>query len=202
MKKHILLALAVLLVATGAMAAQRRNITFNQLPPSAQSYLRTYLADQSVRQCTEITDEYRVQYEVKLTNNSVVIFNRDGGWRSLYMPVNKVPHDILPAEVHEFLLKNYGRNYEVTKIAKTKEGYRVTIDGNELLCSSNNMKHMQKQIDDNAAYRDKHDGQTREDVQYEKDKRTRDRRRFFNLNDDGSRNRETQDKRVKSNGRP
>ncbi len=202
MKKHILLALVMLMVATGAMATQRRNITFNQLPPSAQNYLRTYLADQSVRQCTEITDEYRVQYEVKLTNNSVVIFNRDGGWRSLSMPANKIPHDLLPADVHEFLLKNYGRNYEVTKIVKAKEGYRITIDGNELLCRSSNLKHMQKQIDENTEFRAKHDGKTREDVQYEKDKRTRDRRRLFKLNDDGSRNRETQDKRIKSNGRP
>ncbi len=202
MKKHILLAFVMLLVATGTMATQRRNITFNQLPPSAQSYLRTYLADQSVRQCTEITDEYRVQYEVKLTNNSVVIFNRDGGWRSLSMPVNKVPHDILPADVHEFLLKNYGRNYEVTKITKVKEGYRVTIDGNELLCNSSNLKHMQEQIDEKAKYEAKHEGLSREEKQLKKDKRTRDRRRLFNLNDDGSRNRETQDKRIKSNGRP
>ena len=180
----------------------RRNIKPNQLPTSARTYLKTYLADQSIRQCTEITDEYKVVYEVLLTNGSVVVFNRDGGWHSINMPNQKVPHDIIPADVDVFLTRNYGRNYTVTRIIKDSAGYRVTVDGNELLCNTQNMTHLQAQIDQDSAFRAEHNGLTQQEVNAIHQKKIRDRRKWFKINEDGSRNRETQDKRIKSNGRP
>lgn len=202
MKKYILLLLSVVMLSTSAYAIQRRNITPNQLPASARSYLKSALADQSIRQCTEITDEYKVTYEVLLTNGSTVVFNRDGGWRSISMPNQTVPHDILPADVQTFLQRNYGRNYAVTRIAKENGGYRVTVDGEELLCNATNMQHLQNQIDADSAYRAKHDGLSEQETDAVHQKRVRDRRKWFKINEDGSRQRDTQDKRVKSNGRP
>lgn len=202
MKKYILLFVSLVMLSVSAYAIQRRNITANQLPAAARTYLQTALADQSIRQCTKITDEYKVTYEVLLTNGSTVIFNRDGGWQSVSMPNQKVPHDILPADVQQFLQRNYGRNYEVSRIVKAKEGYRVTVDGQELLCSTQNMNHLQSQIDADSAYRADHDGMSETEVDAAHQKKVEDRRKWFQINADGSRNRETQDKRVKSNGRP
>lgn len=202
MKKIAIFLLSVMMLTSSAYAIQRRNISANQLPRTARTYLQTYLADQSIRQVTEVTDEYKVTYEVQLTNGSLIVFNRDGGWKVISMPEQTVPRDIIPADIQMFLERNYGRYWTVTRIAKVKEGYKVTVNGQELLCNTGNMKHMQNQIDADSTYRSKHDGLSESEVQAIHHKKVVKRRRALKIRDDGSKERETQDKRIKSNGRP
>ena len=202
MKKVVIFLLSVMILASSAYAIQRRNIKPNQLPQTARTYLQTYLADQSIKQVTEVTDEYRVTYEVYLTNGSLIVFNRDGGWKVISMPDQTVPRDIIPADIQVFLERNYGRYWTVTRIAKVKDGYKVTVNGQELLCNTGNMEHMQNQIDADSVYRSKHEGLSEREVEAIHHKKIVKRRRWLKIHDDGSKERETQDKRVKSNGRP
>lgn len=202
MKKLTIFLCCLLMLAANTYAIQRRNIKPNQLPQTARTYLQTYLADQSIRQVTEVTDEYKVTYEVLLTNGSMIIFNRDGGWKVISMPEQTVPRDIIPADIQVFLERNYGRYYSVTRIAKMKEGYKVTVNGQELLCNAANMAHMQFQIDADSIYRSDHNGLSESEMEAIHHKKVVKRRRFLKIHDDGSKERETQDKRMKSNGRP
>ncbi|MDY5969248.1 MAG: PepSY-like domain-containing protein [Bacteroidales bacterium] len=204
MKKIFPLLFCSLLAVTGVFAQERHNLSYNQLPQTAQIFLKTHLADLSARQITQIVDSFRVSYEVRLTNDNQVVFNRDGSWRVVSMPKTYVPQSIIPADISEFLTERFGkRNWNVTKIAKAKGGYNITANGQTLFCNAESMARMNKEMRDDAEYRAKHNGMSRDEIESEKNKKKTERYQKRGLNADGGRNREAANgKRKKSNGRP
>ena len=204
MKKILPIALLALLLAGSAVAQERRNLNYNQLPRTAQAFLKTYLANLSTTQITQVTDSFKVQYVVMLTNSNQVVFNRDGSWRIVSMPRASVPETIIPPSIADFLTGRFGkRNWSVTMIAKEKEGYRITANEQTMLCTPESMARMNEAQRADQEFRDKHDGMSQGEVAAAKAKRKAEHFKRLGLNPDGSRDRVAGNgARKKSNGRP
>lgn len=204
MKKIFSIMLCLLLAVTCAVAQVRHNLNYNQLPKTAQAFLKTYLADLSTRQVTQAVDSFRVSYEVRLTNDNQVVFNRDGSWRIVSMPNATVPESIIPADIRDFLTRRYGkRGWSVTRIAKAEGGYNVTANGQPMFCNTESMARMDEEQREEREYRAKHNGMGRAEAAAAKNKRQAERNQKIGLHPDGSRDREAANgERKRSNGRP
>lgn len=135
MKKLLILTLALVL-AGSAFATDRKNIKRDQLPKAALRYAQDNFNNVSIRNIVQITDGSKITYEVKLVDNTLIIFNRDGGVRSVTAD-KEVAEGAIPWGVRYYVKKHH-RGHKVTSVVKNLDGYTITLDnGKEVLCDLN-----------------------------------------------------------------
>ena len=126
MKKMMSTFAVLLLTLSVACAKADRPIKFEQLPATAQEFLKAHFADVKVS-FLKIDDEliYK-EYEVLLADGTTVEFNGEGEWKDVDCKRNAVPVAIVPTQIHEYVNAHYP-SATITKIDRDRRGYEVSL---------------------------------------------------------------------------
>ena len=129
MKKILLIAFC-LLMGLGVMA-QERVIKREQLPEAARHFVMDNWNNVSISKARQVTEGYKISYKVILVDQTVIVFNRDGGWRSI-SATKEVSESAIPASIRTYVAANH-RNAKVLKMEKKSDGYEVILDNEKNL---------------------------------------------------------------------
>lgn len=108
-------------VAMAAFACGASSTTLSELPSTAQVFLKEYFPDYEVSFIENDDDEY----EVTLSNNIKVDFDKRGRWQSISGTAG-LPLEILPVQARQYLESNYPNQIAV-EIDREGTGFEVTL---------------------------------------------------------------------------
>ena len=115
-----------------AMAQDDVQITFDELPAKAQSFVKTHFPKEevaSVWKDIEI-EMLRVEdYTVALSNGTKVEFLPNGEWKEIKKSRgSEIPASIIPSGIRDYVKKNYASS-TIKDIKKKRYGYEVELTG-------------------------------------------------------------------------
>ena len=126
MKKiKFLLMMAMVMTMSLTMSADDddRVITFDQLPQAAQTFLKTHFATKVPLLVTADWDDYTIRYE----SGEKIEFNKSGDWKDIECYNNKVPSNVIPEQIVNYVKQNYpGKS--VIKIERHRSVYEVKLN--------------------------------------------------------------------------
>ena len=125
--KHIkyFLLMAIIMTMSLTMSADDddRVITFEQMPQTAQTFLKKYFAKKVPLVMTVDWDDYTIRYE----SGEKVEFDKKGQWKEVECYSTKVPADIVPEQIKTYVKKNYpGKS--IIKIERRRMGYEIKLN--------------------------------------------------------------------------
>lgn len=120
--------IAVFLIFTGLSAtAQKTSITAQQLPATAQDFLKKHFTNQKTAYILKDAETFSTDYKVQLENGIEIEFDKKGNWEEVDGNKNKIPFAILPKNIATYVTTNY-KNTEVVKIEKGNWDYEVKLN--------------------------------------------------------------------------
>ena len=125
--KKIMSVLAVLFLALNvACANEDRPIKVEELPASAQEFIKAHFPASTVSYA-KIDDElvYK-EYEVMLTDGVKIEFSGDGEWKDVDCKFGAVPAAIIPKKIANYVEKNYP-GVKIIKIDRDRRDYEVSL---------------------------------------------------------------------------
>lgn len=125
MKKLFLLLVSVFTMQF-AMADNERPVTFEQLPPAAQSFIKQYFADREVAFAKIDKEWFDTSYDVLFTNGDKIEFNKKGEWKEMKCKFSAVPENAIPAPIVKFVHDKYP-GVKVLSIEKDRYEYEVRL---------------------------------------------------------------------------
>lgn len=142
MKKSILMVLVLVLTMSMAMMADNdRVISFDQLPPQAQTLLKTHFAEKVPLIVTVDWDDYTVMYQ----SGEKLEFDKKGNWKNINCKTSAVPSVLIPEQIKASVEQTFP-GASVIKIDRDRRGYDVKLNnGMEL---EFNKKFQMVDIDD------------------------------------------------------
>lgn len=127
MKKLALLFVSLFVLSFGAKAINDKPIQVEEMPKKAQQFIQTHFAGVSVAMAKVELDFLSKSYDVIFTNGDKVEFDKKGNWTNIDCEHTKVPVEVLPASIREYLKKNYPA-VDVLQIELTdRKGYDVEL---------------------------------------------------------------------------
>lgn len=125
--KRVVFYFALIFVALLGEACQSadRVVPFDQLPESAQSFIKTHFPDLSV---SVVIQEHR-SYEVRLADGSEVEFDRSGDWDNVDCAPHAVPQTIvslLPAAIPTYIATSFPNDH-VVSIDKNRRNFEIEL---------------------------------------------------------------------------
>ena len=131
LKKLILPALLLLGGLASAHADGREEpITFDRLPPPAQTFLKTHFDTLAVAYIVADRKIMTVEYEVKYTDRTEVDFRADGQWESVERKYAPVPAAIVPKQIADFVAANeLFRLQFIRKIERAPYTWEIELSG-------------------------------------------------------------------------
>ncbi|MEG1762301.1 MAG: PepSY-like domain-containing protein [Bacteroidales bacterium] len=126
MKKVVVILVCMLSLQTIVKASDDKSIQVNQLPSTAQDFIKKYFADTKVTYATMDNDLISKDYEVTFANGCKVEFNSKGLWSEVECKTNAVPIAIIPAPIHAYVKKMHA-DTKLSKIDRDPRGYEVTL---------------------------------------------------------------------------
>ncbi len=125
--KKILVFCATLL-CSAAMMANDVLVTVDQMPASAQAFLKTYFPNDNIAYATaDRTMTFVTDYDVRLADGTEIEFNRDGSLRKIECKMRPMPEGIVPAKmvayiqaafpnvlIKEYKIEYFGQKVELT----------------------------------------------------------------------------------------
>lgn len=100
----------------------------NILPKSINDYLKTYFKKQKVVGFTLDAKDY----EVRLSDGTLIEFDSKGNMEDIELGNNKVPNKLLPKEITDYVKKNY-KKQKITGISAKRGGYEIKLsNGTEI----------------------------------------------------------------------
>ena len=126
--KKLFLLLVVSIVGMAPMLADNdKMITREELPKEAQMFLTQHFEGIEVLYAKADRDMGVVMsYDVVLEGDVKVEFNRSGDWTSVDCERSRVPNDVLPRGVLDYVTKRFAEAY-VVEIEKGLRGYEVKL---------------------------------------------------------------------------
>lgn len=122
-KYFLLMAVVVLTSLTMSADDDDRVITYQQLPQTAQSFLKQHFAKKVPLVVTADYDDYTIRYE----SGEKVEFDRKGNWKDVECYGSKVPGAIVPEQISSYIKKNYpGKS--VIKLERHRSVYEVKLN--------------------------------------------------------------------------
>ena len=124
MKFRLFLLMAMVMTMSLTMSADDndRVITYQQLPQSAQTFLKQHFAKKVPLVVTADWDDYTIVYE----SGERVEFDKKGNWKDVECRASKVPTALVPEQINAYIKKNYpGKS--VVKIERHRSVYEVKI---------------------------------------------------------------------------
>ena len=127
MKKIMFLFVSLFVMNLAVFADNDKPIQVNQMPKSAQEFVKTHFSNQSVAVAKMETDFLDKTYDVIFTNGDKVEFDKKGKWTKVDCEHTQVPVEIIPVAIQQYVGKNYP-DAKVVKIEKTdRKGYDVDL---------------------------------------------------------------------------
>ena len=124
MKKTVFILLAFLLTMCMPMMADNdRVITFDQLPQTAQTMLKTHFADKVPLVITVDWDDYKVMYQ----SGEKVEFDKKGNWKDLDCKVSAVPTALIPEQIKNHVKATFPGT-TIIKLDRDRRGYDVKLN--------------------------------------------------------------------------
>lgn len=125
--KKLMLVVAVVFLSLGVACADGdRPIAIEQLPQSAQQFLKSHYPKGEVLLATEEGDIIGNEYEVVFADGTKIEFISNGEWKSVECNRGTVPAAIIPEQIKSFIDKNYPQ-VRVIKIERDRREYEVSL---------------------------------------------------------------------------
>ena len=107
------------------------DITIDQLPSVAQSFLKSYFPDVEAKNIVEMKEDEMVLYQVYLENGFEIVFNSEGYWQQVVAGNDMtVPNGIIPEQILQTLTNQY-HGYGVVSINTEGQNYHVVLSNNQ-----------------------------------------------------------------------
>ena len=127
MKKLFLLLVVSIVGVMPMLADNDKMITREELPKEAQMFLTQHFEGIEVLYAKADRDMGVVtSYDVVLEGDVKIEFNRSGDWTSVDCERSRVPNDVLPRGVLDYVTKRFAEAY-VVEIEKGLRGYEVKL---------------------------------------------------------------------------
>lgn len=129
MKKQFL-TLAVILFVSIAAFAQNGMTKLEQLPSTAQEFIKTYFNDYKVSYVFSDKEFVDVDYKVRFEDGTEIEFNAKGDWTDVSSKNNCIPTGFILKEITDFVDANH-KGMCITDIER--EFNRINIELNDSL---------------------------------------------------------------------
>lgn len=127
MKKLTFLLVCLFTLCTSVLRADNEKpIQVSQLPATAQQLIKQHFADRKVALAKVETELMSKSYEVIFTDGAHIDFDSKGNWEEIDCKASSVPSAIVPAQIQEYIRKNYP-DTTVKKIEKNRREYEVKL---------------------------------------------------------------------------
>ncbi len=124
MKKFIvLLSLSFLFAVTSNACVKDHPITIDQLPQTAQQFIKAHFSQLKVSVIMADNDSFDVLFE----NGYKVDFDKKGNWEEVDCLNDTVPVSIVPPAIQNHVRSHYTNNY-IVEIAKDNRKYDVQLN--------------------------------------------------------------------------
>ena len=107
LKIFLIAAISFLFAAPQAFADDDKPITLTGLPQKAQTFIAAHFPQKEIAVAKQEGHLLGKSYDVIFTNGDKVEFNRSGEWTKVSCRHNSVPQGIVPAQIMEYINKNY-----------------------------------------------------------------------------------------------
>lgn len=142
--KFLLLMAVVMVMSLNAMADDDdRVITYDQMPQTAQTFLKQNFGKKVPLVVTADWDDYTIRYE----SGEKVEFDKKGNWKEVECYASKVPEAIIPDQIKAYVKKNYAGK-SVIKIERRRMGYEVKLNNGMDIEFNRNFKVIDADYDD------------------------------------------------------
>ena len=129
MKKHILTLVAVLFLSVSAFA-QNGMTQFNQLPATAQEFVKTYFSDYKIQYIFSDKEFADVDYKIRFEDGTEIEFNAKGEWTDVSSKQKCIPTGFILREITDYVEMNH-KDMCITDVER--EFNRITIELNDNL---------------------------------------------------------------------
>ncbi|MBQ7856167.1 MAG: PepSY-like domain-containing protein [Alistipes sp.] len=120
------LALSLLLASFLTASADDKPIGFNELPATAQTFIKTHFSNARMSHATVDAEIGDTDYEVLLDNGTKLEFNGSGEWREVANKTSQVPSSIVPKGISAYVSQNYP-DARIVKLERNTFRYDVTL---------------------------------------------------------------------------
>lgn len=125
MKKLFLLLVSVFTLQF-ASADNDKPIAFEQLPATAQQFVKQNFADQKVAFVKKESELFDASYELMFVSGDKIEFNKKGEWTDIRCKHTGVPAAVVPAKIAEFVKSSYP-DAKILSLEKDRYSYEVRL---------------------------------------------------------------------------
>ncbi|MCM1079213.1 MAG: PepSY-like domain-containing protein [Bacteroidales bacterium] len=127
MKKFaFILACLLTMCITFAFADNDRVITVQQLPQTAQLFLKSHFSKNKVALVKMDNGVFAKDYEVTFTNGNKIDFDSKGNWEEIDCKASFVPVKVVPGQIIRYVKSNYPTT-KIVKIERSRKEYEIKL---------------------------------------------------------------------------
>jgi hypothetical protein len=126
MKKVLLLLVCLFTLQTVVWADDDKPVQVNQLPQTAQTFIKTHFPHNKVAMAKMETDWFDKSYDVIFTNGDKLEFDKKGVWTEVNCKYSAVPVAVVPEAIQKYVTTNYPEA-KMLKIERDKHDYEVKL---------------------------------------------------------------------------
>lgn len=126
MKKLLLLFVCLFAIHSVVKADDDKPVRIEQLPQSAQQFIKTYFGDSKVAIAKMETDWFDKSYDIIFTDGNKLEFDKQGNWKEINCKYSAVPVSVIPEQILKYVSENYP-GAKVLKIDRDKRDYEVKL---------------------------------------------------------------------------
>lgn len=130
--KFLLLTLLLLTTIFSVYGFNDKVVCREHLPLKAKTFIDTYFQHEIIQLIYEDKDFSHTTYDVYLTNNIQIEFNKKGQWIKLNYGRNSVPSKFIPLRIYNVAQETFP-NERIIQIERSRNGFVIRlINGVEL----------------------------------------------------------------------
>lgn len=126
MKKLLLLFVCLFTIQSVVKADDDKPVRIEQLPQSAQQFIKTHFGDSKVAIAKMETDWFDKSYDIIFTDGNKLEFDKQGNWKEINCKYSAVPASVVPQQIQKYVAENYP-GAQVLKIERDKRDYEVKL---------------------------------------------------------------------------
>lgn len=128
MKKQILTLAAILFICVSAFA-QNGMTQFEQLPATAQEFVKTYFNDYKVQYIFSDREFADVDYKIRFEDGTEIEFNAKGEWTDVSSKQKCIPTGFILKEITDFVEANH-KDMCITDVEREFNRIKIELDDN------------------------------------------------------------------------
>lgn len=117
----------ILAINTMVIAGNDKQITVNQLPKKAITFIDTHFKAIDVSYAKEEKELFNKNYEVIFVDGSKVEFNKEGEWKEIDCQFSFVPTAAIPSQIVDFISKHH-QGKTILEIDRDRRDYEVKLE--------------------------------------------------------------------------